>query len=153
MAGARCRSALRCHPYNLRVAHRTRKSGDASPSPSVSIRPKPLILSGPRVGHTYRGQVYFAVALAFVIAVLVARRVTGARGIIWYLPGPLVVGIVGVLLAAVRPGLGAGYESINIIPAWGLVRPLPIEMVSVGVAAILLTLRAATRLSSEEEQA
>ena len=111
-----------------------------------------LILVGPRVGHTYRGQVYFAVAVGFIVAVLVARRVTGVRGIIWYLPGPLLVGLLGVLLAAWRPGLGAGYEHINVIPAWGLVRPLPVEMVGVGLVAILLTLRAATRLSSEQDR-
>ncbi|MFQ5805286.1 MAG: hypothetical protein ACE5I3_02420 [Phycisphaerae bacterium] len=111
-----------------------------------------LILSGPRVGHTYRGQAYFAVALAFVVAVLIARRLTGARGVIWYLPGPLIVGILGVLLAAWKPGVGAGYENINVIPAWGLVRPLPVQMVSVGLVAILLTLRTATRLSSDENQ-
>jgi hypothetical protein len=111
-----------------------------------------LILMGPRVEHTHRGQVYFAIALAFVLAVLIARRVTGVRGVIWYLPGPLVVGIAGVLLAAWKPGLGAGYENINVIPAWGLVRPLPVQMVAVGVAAVLLTARAARRLSSNEER-
>jgi len=108
------------------------------------------VLTGPRVEHTHRGQVYFAVAVAFAVAVLIARRLTGARGLIWYLPGPLIVGIGGVLLAIWKPGLGAGYENINVIPAWGLVRPLPVEMVGVGLVAILLTARAATRLSSDE---
>ena len=111
-----------------------------------------LILSGPRIAHTYRGQVYFAVAVSFILAVIVARRVTGARGLLWYLPGPLIVGIVGVLLAVSRPGLGAAYANINVIPAWGLVRPLPIEMVGVGLVAILLTLGTANRLSSKEDR-
>jgi hypothetical protein len=109
------------------------------------------VLSGPRAGHTYRGQVYFAVAAAFVLAALIARRLTGVRGVIWYLPGPLIVGILGVLLAIWKPGLGAGYKNINVIPAWGLVRPLPVQMVSVGVVAILLTVRAAQRLSSDRD--
>lgn len=111
-----------------------------------------LILSGPRVGHTFRGQVYFSVAVALLVAVIVARRVTGVRGAAWYLASPLIVGLIGVILAAVKPGLGAGYEKINVIPAWGLVRPLPVEMVAVGSVAILLTLRTAQRLSSEEDR-
>jgi hypothetical protein len=112
-----------------------------------------LVLTGPRAGHTYRGQVYFAVAVAFALGALAARRVTGARGFSWYLSAPLIVGFIGVAVAAARPALGGAYANINVIPAWGLVRPLPIEMVSVGLVAIILTLRAANRLSSEEEQA
>lgn len=111
-----------------------------------------LILTGPRIGHTYRGQVFFAVAVAFILAVMIARRVTGVRSFNWYIPGPLIVGIIGVLLAASKPGLGTAYANINVIPAWGLVRPLPIEMVGVGLVAILLTLRTANRLSSEEDR-
>jgi len=111
-----------------------------------------LILSGPRTGHTYRGQVYFAVAVSFILGVMAARRVTGTRRLIWYLPGPLIVGIVGALLAASKPGLGPTYANISVIPAWALVRPLPIEMVGVGLVAILLTLRTADRLSSKEDQ-
>jgi hypothetical protein len=112
-----------------------------------------FILTGPRVGHTYRGQVYFAVAVACIVGTLAARRVSGVRRFTWYLPTPWLIGIIGVWLAAIRPGLGAGYENINVIPAWGLVRPLPIEMVGVGLVAIVLTLRAANRLSSEAAQA
>jgi hypothetical protein len=112
-----------------------------------------LILTGPRVGHTYRGQVYFAVAVAFVLGTLAARRVTGTRSFVWYLPAPLIVGVIGIWVAAVRPALGPAYTYINVVPAWGLARPLPIEMVSVGLVAIILTLRAANRLSSEVDQA
>ena len=112
-----------------------------------------LILTGPRVGHTYRGQVYFAVVVAFVLGGLVARRVTGTHRFIWYLPAPLIVGVIGMWVAALRPGLGEAYANINVIPAWGLARPLPIEMVGVGLVAIILTLRTANRLSSEEEPA
>jgi len=109
------------------------------------------VLTGPRVGHTYRGQVYFAVGAAFLVAVLVARRVSPAAGLIWYLPGPLLVGICGVVLAVWKPALPAGYEHINVIPAWGLVRPLPIEMISVGTVAVVLALRSSRRLSSDEQ--
>ncbi len=111
-----------------------------------------FILTGPRVGHTYRGQVYFAVAAAFALGTIVAGRVTGVRGMAWYLAGPPLLGIMGVLLAVARPGLPGAYANINIIPAWGLVRPLPIQMVSIGTVAIVLSLRAAARLSSEESR-
>lgn len=108
-----------------------------------------LILSGPRLSRTYHGQVYFSVAVGFILAVMAANRVCGAREPLWYLPAPIVVGLIGVVYAMVRPGLGVAYANINIIPANGLVRPLPIEMSAVGIAAILLTLRAARRLSSD----
>ena len=111
-----------------------------------------LFLTGPRYGHTYRGQVYFAVAVGFVVAVIAAQRVSSARGLLWYLPAPLLVGVIGAVVAAVKPGLGVDYENINIIPAWGLVRPLPVQMVSVGLVAVLLTLRTTKRLSSEEDR-
>jgi hypothetical protein len=111
-----------------------------------------LVLTGPRVGHTYRGQVYFAVGLAFIVAVMIAWRVGGARGLIWYLPGPFVVGVIGALVAAWRPGLGPAYENVNVIPAWGLVRPLPVEMVSVGLVATILACRMMSRVSSGKDQ-
>ena len=107
------------------------------------------ILSGPRLSHTYHGQVYFSVAVGFILAVMSANRICGVREPIWYLPAPLIVGVIGVLYAIVKPSLGITYAYINVIPANGLVRPLPIEMVAVGVAAILLTLRAADRISSD----
>ena len=111
-----------------------------------------MILSGPRIGHTYHGQVYFSVAVSFLLSVIVARRLTDNPEMIWFIPAPLIVGVLGVLLAIVRPGLGETYANINVIPAWALVRPLPIEMVSVGLVAILLTLRTANRISSEEDR-
>ena len=109
------------------------------------------ILSGPRVGHTYHGQVYFSVAVSFIVGVIVAKRVAETVDMVWFIPAPLIVGVIGIFLAMAKPGLGESYANINVIPAWGLARPLPIEMVSVGLVAILLTLRTANRLSSEED--
>lgn len=108
-----------------------------------------LILSGPRISHTYHGQVYFSVAVGFILAVMAANRVCGVREPLWYLPAPIVVGLIGLFYAMAKPSLGVSYANINVIPANGLVRPLPIEMIVVGVAAILLTLRAAHRISSD----
>lgn len=107
------------------------------------------ILSGPRISDTRHGQVYFSVAVGFILAVMTANRVCGVRDPIWYLPAPLIVGLLGVLYACAKPALGISYANINVIPANGLVRPLPIEMITVGIASILLTLRAANRISSD----
>lgn len=107
------------------------------------------VLFGPREGHTRRGQVYFAVALAFILGVMAARRLTRVRHPLWYWPAPFVVGIVGILLAAFRPALPQPHHHLDMIPAWGLVRPLPVEMVGVGVATIIWTLRTTSRLSGE----
>ena len=111
------------------------------------------ILMGPRLGHTYRGQVYFATAVGCILGVFAAERVSHQRSIVWFLPAPILVGIIGVVYAAMRPGLAVPYDNINVIPAWGLARALPIEMVSVGSVAILLTLGTVRRLSSESNQA
>jgi hypothetical protein len=108
-----------------------------------------LILSGPRQSRTYHGQVYFSVAVAFILAVMTANRVCGVREPAWYLPAPIIVGVLGVLFAVFKPSLGTTYAYVNVIPANGLARPLPVEMIVVGVAAILLTLRAADRISSD----
>ncbi|HUU98843.1 MAG TPA: hypothetical protein VM487_24185 [Phycisphaerae bacterium] len=108
-----------------------------------------LVLFGPREGHTRRGQVYFAVAVAFILGVMAARRLTRVHHPLWYWLAPFVVGIVGVLLAAFKPALPQPHHHLDMIPAWGLVRPLPVEMVGVGVATIIWTLRTTSRLSGE----
>jgi len=108
-----------------------------------------FMLFGPREGHTWRGQVYFAVALAFIVGVMAARRLTRVQHPLWYWPAPFVVGIAGVLLAAFRPALPQPFHQLDMIPAWALVRPLPVEMVGVGVAAVIWTWRTTSRLSGE----
>ncbi len=106
-----------------------------------------LILTGPATaGETLRGQVYFAVAVSSACGTFLAHRVVSVDEPIWYWPAPILAGLLGVLVAAVRPALLLnGYNHLNSIPAWGLARPLPIEMVGVGVAASLWALRASQR--------
>lgn len=113
-----------------------------------------LVLTGPAVGHTLRGQVYFAVTVACALGVFVATRLVRTRHPIWYWPAPILAGLVGALVAALKPDLflPSEYDQLNSIPAWGLVRPLPVEMVGVGVAITLWTLRAtATAAQSDRE--
>ena len=104
--------------------------------------------TGPRVAPTRRGQVYFAVAAAFLIGVLIASKVVTARHPLWYALAPFLVGITGVILAGIDPTLPEPYAKINIIPASGLVRPLPIEMVGVATVAVIWALRPAVPTSA-----
>jgi hypothetical protein len=106
-----------------------------------------LVLTGSRTGQTMRGQVYFAVAVASLIAVFVATRVARVRSPIWFWPAPLLAGLIGAVVAAAGPDLliPDAYNQLSSIPAWGPVRPLPLEMVSVGVAVTLWSLRAHVR--------
>jgi len=94
-------------------------------------------LMGPSLGETYTKQVYFAVAVGFWGAVFIARYLTGVDRPGWLWLAPLLVGLIGVLLAAWRPELPAPYRADNSKPAWNLARPLPIEMVSAGLLGIL----------------
>ncbi len=103
------------------------------------------LLSGPMVGATLRGQVYFAVFVAFFGGTLLARRVAGPAAPIWFWSGPVALSLLGAVLAVLQPGrfLGAEYARLNIHPALGLVRPLPVEMVGVGLVGACLALRMA----------
>jgi hypothetical protein len=102
------------------------------------------LLSGPTVGKTFAGQVSFAVAVASALGVVIAARLVDVRRPIWFWPAPILAGLIGMLVAAFKPDLmiPAEYNQLNSIPAWGLARPLPIQMVGLGVAVTLWTLRA-----------
>ncbi len=112
-----------------------------------------FILMGPRAAETYRGQVYFAVAVGMIGGVFAGYRVSGAAESVWYWSAPFVVGLVGIGLAMLYPALPRPYDRLNIIPASALVRPLPIEMVGVGVTAALIALRSAMRVSPQRSGA
>ena len=112
-----------------------------------------LILTGPAEAHTLRGQVYFAVVVSCFVGVLLATHLVSARQPIWYWPAPILAGLIGMLVAGLNPDIRipAPYNQLNSIPAWGLARPLPIEMVGVGVAITIWTLRANTRKAQPED--
>ncbi len=97
-----------------------------------------LVLTGPAAAETRRGQVIFAVVAAFYLAVMVASRITNCRAVGWYWLSPFIVGIVGLVSAALRPVATPLYAHINSIPASGLARPLPIEMISLGLIAVTI---------------
>lgn len=107
------------------------------------------VLNGPFAGATLRGQVYFAALVSFYAAVFAAQRLLGAQRSLWYWPAPLLVGLGGLAWAAMRPGVGGVYAHLNNIPASGLVRAMPVEMMAVGLAGVLLALRGAAPAPSD----
>jgi hypothetical protein len=100
-----------------------------------------FLLTGPSLSETLRGQVYFAVWLAFLAGVYVARQSATITQPLWLLPAPFVVGIIGLVVAIMNPGLylTGAYQQIDTLPAWGLARALPIEMVGVGLVGVLMS--------------
>lgn len=96
------------------------------------------ILFGPALNATLRLQVYFAVAVGLGMGVVVAAQLLRVRDIRWYLGAPIALGVVGLGVAAAYPsyGLPPAYRELDTLPAWSLAKPLPIEMVSVGLIAI-----------------
>lgn len=97
-----------------------------------------LILTGPIASRTLRGQVYFAAFISVGLGVVAARRTFHTRDAAAYWLVPIVAGVVGAAVAAVKPDLmiPSGYNHLNALPAWGPVRALPIELVSIGWLAL-----------------
>jgi len=102
-----------------------------------------FILTGPTAAATLRGQVYFAVLVGFFAGSFAAGRLVGASGALWYWPAPFLLGIIGLIVAGIDPALllSDAYTR-DTIPAWGLTRALPIEMIGVGLVGALWLLRA-----------
>ncbi len=113
-----------------------------------------FFLHGYATGQTLRGQVYFAVAVGFIGGVYAARRVARSEGLLWFALAPLLVGLLGVVVAGIKPGLiiPARYQHLDTIPAWGLARPLPIEMVSVGLVVTMWMLGPAEKEGDPERR-
>jgi hypothetical protein len=99
------------------------------------------VLMGP-IGNARHGQVFFAVALSFAIAVAVCRHILGVTHPMWYWLAPMLLGMAGVVYAALNPELPPPYDGLGNHPASKWVYPLPIEMVSVGLVATILAYRA-----------
>ena len=113
------------------------------------------ILMGPAVGATLRGQVYFAVFVGLMAGAYLAMRVTNVRDPRWYWPAPFLLGFVGLVAAMINPALmlPPEYRQLNVIPAWGLARALPTEMVGVGLVGVLWLLHEPeTRVATESGQ-
>lgn len=104
-------------------------------------------LMGPAASITRRGQVYFVVFLGFFGGVLAGRMATHVRTPLPYLLAVPIVGVIGLLFAAARPVLPPPYQAVNSYPVWGPARPLPVEMMSLGVLGVLWALRSLARVA------
>ncbi len=102
-----------------------------------------FLLMGWAPGETLRGQVYFAVGVGMFAGVFAACRVVKVRDPLWFWPAPIVIGIIGLwLVAALSPAFMLREAAqIDIIPAWPLARPLPLEFVAAGLVGGLWRLR------------
>jgi hypothetical protein len=106
-----------------------------------------LVLTGSPLAYTRRAQVYFALLVGFLAAVFVTSRVVrsstshlpGTPTPAWCWPAPFLLGVIGLVVAGVSPGLmlRPGYERLDTIPAWALARPLPVEMIGAGLVGVL----------------
>jgi len=129
--------------FALRVPAAERRQGLSALLTTVVVAAIAVyILAGPGLGATYRGQVYFAVGVGLFAGVFVAQRLVKTRDPLWFWPAPLVLGVVGLIVAGVQPGLGLQGYALNNLPAWGLSRVLPLEMVGAGLVGALWMLHA-----------
>lgn len=100
-----------------------------------------LVFMGPRVAHTHKGQVYFSVFAGFAVGTYAALRTLGRAAPIWYALAPVVLGVVGMFVATLSPELPGAFSNLNVIPPSALARPLPVEIISVGIVAVSWMLR------------
>lgn len=140
--GSEARSAIRT-ALGLGPSDGVRKGAAALVTSCVVAAVAMSVLVGPPTNQVLRGQVYFAVALGVYAGVYVARMVVKDAPPLWFVAIPLVLGIIGLVVAGLRPALmiPAAYQHLDTLPAWALVRPLPIEFASVGLVAALAPLK------------
>jgi hypothetical protein len=137
---------------------RARRAAEVVPQPARAGRPAAfgllvsivvagiavVVLAGRPLGQTLRGQVYFAAGVGLLFGVWAAMHVTQVRAALWYAPAPFILGLVGLAVAGISPGLmlPPEYRNLDILPAWGLSRALPIEMVGAGLVGAMWLLPA-----------
>ncbi len=111
-----------------------------------------LALTGPSVAYTFRGQVYFALLLGFLAAVFLVARMVGTPDRTWCCASPFLLGVIGLIVAGLAPALmlGSAYAQLDMKPAWALARPLPVEMIGVGLVGVLWLLGPRSTSSAAE---
>lgn len=94
---------------------------------------------GPSVTWTRVLQVYFAIVAGMWLGLALTRWLFGSANPSKAWLAPIVLGLIGVIGAMISPTLliPLEYRQLNSIPAWGLVRALPLQMVFVGTATVL----------------
>lgn len=92
-----------------------------------------FFLNGPPYQKTFQFQSFFAAWASLWLGAMIARYATSVSHPVFYWPAPFVLCAIGLVFAAVKPGLPGQYSAINVIPPWGLARPLPIELIAFGL--------------------
>lgn len=96
-----------------------------------------FFLNGPQYQKTFQFQTFFAAWASLYLGALAARHATQVTHPIFYWPVPFLLGAIGLVFAAFKPGLSGEYAHLNMIPVWGLARPLPIELIGFGLIGVL----------------
>ena len=97
------------------------------------------LLTGPIIDRSRPLQLAFAVVAGISAAMVLNRQFGGSHDARQYVALPFVLALIGALIAAVWPAfrIPAEYQHLNSVAAWGLVRPLPVQMIGFGLATVL----------------
>lgn len=103
-----------------------------------------LTIARTPVAEIARGQVVASVAAGLFLGAMAGRTVTGVDNVRWYLPAVVLVGLTAYLIGYLESDMSWAasgsyrpYAALATTPPHDLVRPLPIEYMTVGVAAVL----------------
>jgi hypothetical protein len=95
-------------------------------------------LMGPATAHTQRGQLIFALGVAFFLGVLATRQVLRPQALVWHWLAVPLVGVIGLAVAGLQPAfvLPSGYDQHDVLPAWWAARALPVELLCIGLIGV-----------------
>lgn len=117
-----------------------------------------LTITRTPVSPVARGQVIASVAAGFYLGAMAARHFTRQDAAHWYLLGVPAAALLGYLVAYLSSNMDwagtqwAPYVDLKTTPPHELARPLPIEYLSVGVAATLAGFWSSERIEQVTEQ-
>lgn len=123
----------------LPMSPETLQSGIAALLITCAAATAVIMLLIPRVGDTWRQQVWAALIIGFAAGTMVASRYAPRAAPVFFWLAPFVLGLIGALVAAWRPALmiPARDSGLDVWPAWPLARATPVEFVGVGLAATI----------------
>ena len=110
------------------------------------------------VASIARGQVIGSVAAGLYLGAMAARYFTGVSVSRWYAMAPAVVALVGFLLGYLQSNMSwakgalASYALLATTPPHALARPLPIEYIAVGLAAVMVGYWSGEKIEHVAEQ-
>lgn len=109
-----------------------------------------LTIARTPVAMIARGQVVAVIFFALYLGAMAARYFTGVSRAHWYVAAVPIVALVGYLVGYLQADMSwakgpwAAYKLLATTPPHALVRPLPIEYISIGVAGAIVGLWSGT---------